>query len=300
MHWNDFLYVLAVVETGSALRAAERLGVNQATVLRRLDAIEAATGAQFFERTRSGLKPTEMGRLAAETAERIEQETQVFEKALAARRRSLAGSVRLTTSIGLADRLVLPGMRTFQSLYPSITVELLVADERLDIARGDADVALRAGSTPEGAGVVARRLPDVDWTIYCSRAYAAERGAPADRARIRGHEIVGLDGHVARLPAWQWLKESVPDAAVRFRSNSLVNMVSNLKAGLGVGPLPTLTGDAEPELMRCFPPPPELRSELWLIVREAIKTQPQVRALAEFLASYIRDTMSEAALPSSP
>lgn len=175
-----------------------------------------------------------------------------------------------------------------------------MADERLDIARGDADVALRAGSTPEGAGVVARRLPDVDWTIYCSRAYAAERGAPADRARIRGHEIVGLDGHVARLPAWQWLKESVPDAAVRFRSNSLVNMVSNLKAGLGVGPLPTLTGDAEPELMRCFPPPPELRSELWLIVREAIKTQPQVRALAEFLASYIRDTMSEAALPSSP
>ena len=152
---------------------------------------------------------------------------------------------------------------------------------------------MRAGSTPEGAGIVARRLPDVDWTIYCNRAYAAERGAPADRAGIRGHEIVGLDGHVARLLAWQWLKESVPDAVVRFRSNSLVNMVSNLKAGLGVGPLPTLTGDAEPELMRCFPPPPELRSELWLIVREAIKAQPQVRALTDFLASYIRDTLSE-------
>lgn len=300
MHWNDLLYVLAVVQTGSALRAAERLGVNQATVLRRLDAIEAVTGAQFFERNRSGLKPTEVGRLAADAAERIEQEIHAFERVLAARRRTLAGSVRLTTSVGLADRLVIPGMRSFQALYPSIAVELLIADERLDIARGEADVALRAGTGPEGGGIVARRLPDADWTVYCSRAYAAETGAPEDRAAIRGHAIVGLDGQMGRLPAWLWLKESAPDAVIRFRSNSLVNLVSNLKAGLGLGVLPAIIGDAEPELMRCFPPPPELRSELWLIVREAIKAQPQVRALTEFLASYIRDTLSKAAPPSAP
>ncbi|WP_119305119.1 LysR family transcriptional regulator [Dongia deserti] len=294
MRWNDFLYVLAVVQTGSALRAAERLGVNQATVLRRLDAIEAAAGAQFFERRRSGLKPTEIGRLAAEAALRMEREAQAFENTLAARRRTLAGSVRLTTSVGLADRLVIPGMRAFQSLYPSIVVELLVADEFLDIASGEADVALRAGSGPEGAGIVARRLPDQYWTVYCSHAYAAERGVPGDRAAIRGHEIVGLDGLMGRLPAWLWLKESAPDAVVRFRSNSLVNLVSNLKAGLGLGVLPTLIGDAEPELMRCLPPPPELRSELWLIVREDIKAQPHVRALTDFLANYIRGITSSA------
>lgn len=294
MQWNDLLYLLAIAQSGSAMRAAKRLGVNQATVLRRLDAIEAATGAQFFERRRSGLTPTDMGRLAAEAAARMECEAQSFESALAARRRSLEGSVRLTTSVGLADRFVIPGMRAFHALYPSVLVELMVADERLDIARGDADVALRGGSGPEGAGVVAQRLPDIDWTIYCSRAYAAERGAPSDRASIRGHEIVGLDGEMGRLRAWQWLRTSVPDAAVRFRSNSLVNMVSNLKAGLGVGPLPVITGDAEPELVRCFPPPPELRAELWLIVREAIKSQPHVRALVDFLAGYVRNIMSGA------
>jgi DNA-binding transcriptional LysR family regulator len=295
MQWNDLLYVLAIVRTGSALRAAEILGVNQATVLRRLDAIEAAAGTQFFERRRSGLKPTDLGRLAADAAARMEREAQSLETALSARRRTLAGSVRLTTSFGLADRLIVPGMRAFQALYPSIMVELLVADERLDIAGGEADVALRAGSAPEGNGIVARRLPDAPWTVYCSRAYAAERGAPRDRSEISGHEIVGLDGQMGRLPAWLWLAASAPNAVVRFRSNSLVNLVSNLKAGLGLGALPILTGDAEPELMRCFPPPPELYSELWLIVREEIKTQPHVRALTDFLASYIRDTMSAAA-----
>jgi DNA-binding transcriptional LysR family regulator len=295
MQWNDLLYVLAIVRTGSALRAAEILGVNQATVLRRLDAIEAAAGTQFFERRRSGLKPTDLGRLAADAAARMEREAQSLETALSARRRTLAGSVRLTTSFGLADRLIVPGMRAFQALYPSIMVELLVADERLDIAGGEADVALRAGSAPEGNGIVARRLPDAQWTVYCSRAYAAERGAPRDRSEISGHEIVGLDGQMGRLPAWLWLAASAPNAVVRFRSNSLVNLVSNLKAGLGLGALPILTGDAEPELMRCFPPPPELYSELWLIVREEIKAQSHVRALTDFLASYIRDTMSAAA-----
>lgn len=295
MQWNDLLYVLAIVRTGSALRAAEILGVNQATVLRRLDAIEAAAGTQLFERRRSGLRSTEVGRLVAEVAMRMEQEAQALENALAARRRTLAGSVRLTTSFGLADRLVIPGMRAFQALYPSIVVELLIADERLDIARGEADVALRAGSGPEGAGIVARRLPDAYWTVYCSRTYAAERGVPENRAAIPGHEIVGLDGQMGRLSAWLWLAASAPDAVIRFRSNSLINLVSNLKASLGLGVLPTLTGDAEPELMRCFPPPPELRSELWLMVREEIKAQPHVRAVTDFLASYIRDTMSTAA-----
>jgi DNA-binding transcriptional LysR family regulator len=79
MQWNDLLYVLAIVRTGSALRAAEILGVNQATVLRRLDAIEAAAGTQFFERRRSGLKPTDLGRLAADAAARMEREAQSLE-----------------------------------------------------------------------------------------------------------------------------------------------------------------------------------------------------------------------------
>ena len=305
MQWNDLLYILAVVQTGSALRAAERLGVNQATVLRRLDAIEAAAGMQFFERRRSGLKPTEIGALAAQTAMRMECEAQAFQNALAARRRTLAGSVRLTTSVGLADRLVMPGMRRFQALYPAITVELLIADEKLDIARGEADVALRAGSGPEGGGIVARRLPDAHWTVYCSRAYAAEHGAPQDRTAIHGHQVVGLDGEMGRLPAWLWLRDSAPGAVMRFRSNSLVNLVSNLKAGLGLGVLPTMIGDAEPELVRCFPPPPELASELWLIVREEIKAQPHVRALTDFLDHYIRGVSSSggdhhAAIPVAP
>lgn len=294
MQWDDLRYVLAVARTGSALRAARSLGVDQTTVLRKLDLLETTLGTSLFERRKSGQTPTPAGKLVADAAERIEKEARSLENALATRRRIVGGAVRLTTSDGLATRFVTPCMRAFQALYPGVSVELIATDERLDIAAGDADVALRGSSHPEGAGIVAQRMPDILWTIYCSPAYAAERGVPDCREALRGHEIVGFEGRLTRLPGWRWLADAVPDAVVRFRSSSFVSMVSNLKAGLGIGPLPTIIGDAEPDLVRCFPAPPELKDELWLIVREELKNEPHVRALTDFLASYVRDAFARA------
>ena len=294
MQWDDLRYVLALARAGSAMRAARELGVDQTTVLRKLDVLETTLGTSLFERRKSGQTPTSAGKLVVEAAERMEKEARALENTLATKRRVVGGAVRLTTSDGLATRFVTPCMRAFQALYPGVSIELIATDERLDIAAGEADVALRGSSHPEGAGIVAQRMPDVLWTIYCSAAYAAERGLPDCREALRGHEIVGFEGRLTRLPGWRWLADAVPDAVVRFRSSSFVSMVSNLKAGLGVGPLPTIIGDAEPELVRCFPAPPELRDELWLIVREELKNEPHVRAVTDFLASYVRDAFAAA------
>jgi DNA-binding transcriptional LysR family regulator len=291
--WNDLRYVLAVARAGSALRAADELGVNQSTVLRRIDALEGQLGAALFERRRTGQTLTAAGQRALEAAERIDGEIGALVTALAAQRRTLEGSVRLTTSESLAYRLVTPCLRAFHEVHPGVSVELIAADEKLDIARGDADLALRAGFPPEGAGIVARRLPGTLWTLYCSRAYAAERGMPGSIEEIGGHPVVGFEGRMVDLPGWRWLRTAAPEAAVRVRSNSMISMIFNLKAGLGVGPLPCIIGDGEAELVRCFPPPPEIQSDLWLIVRETLKMAPHVRAFADFLVDYIKRTMGQ-------
>jgi DNA-binding transcriptional LysR family regulator len=273
------------------------LGVNQTTVLRRLHALETALGVTLFERSTAGQALTRAGRVVATAAEQIEEQVRALESGLAAQRRSVVGSVRLTTSEVLAGRLVTPCLRAFRALYPGVPVELIASDERLDVARGEADVALRASARPEGAGIVAQRLPDLDWTIYCSRSYGSERGVPASRDALGGHDVVGVEGRMARLPAWVWLSAAMKDAAVPVRSNSFVGLVANLKAGLGLGALPVIIGDAEPELMRCFAPPPELKAELWLIVREDIKAEPHVRAFTDFLASHVRGACNSGAAP---
>jgi DNA-binding transcriptional LysR family regulator len=292
--WDDLRYVLAVARVGSALRAAEQLGVNQTTVLRRLEALEASLSAQLFERRRSGHKLTPAGRVVVTSAERIEREALGLKSALDAERRALSGSVRLTTSESLAARLISPCLRSFRACHPEVTVEVLVTDERLDLARGEADIALRASSRPQGAGVVARRLPDAHWTIYCSRSYAEERGLPKSREDIHRFDIVGMEGRMAQLEGWRWLAAAAAGASIRCRSNSLTNLVSNLKSGLGLGALPTIVGDAEPDLVRCLAPPPELSSELWLIVREEVRANAHVRAFADHLTDYVREIVSSA------
>lgn len=295
MQWDDLRYVLAVARTGSALRAAQSLGVNQTTVLRRLDLLEAAVGEPIFERRTSGLSLTEAGRVVTDAAERMEQEAQALRNKLNARQRTIAGSVRLTASEVVDVCLVTPCLMSFHAMYPDVAVELIVSNAALDIAGGEADVGLRAGLRPQGAGVVARRLPDLDWAIYCSRAYAAERGIPDRQDAIAGHHIVGMEGRLAQLRSWQWLANSAPGTAIRLRCNSLLNLVSNVKAGLGLGAMPVIVGDAEPELVRCITLPPELRAELWLILREDVKSQPHIRALADFLAKFVRDKLAETA-----
>jgi DNA-binding transcriptional LysR family regulator len=295
MDWDDLRFVLAVRRGGSALAAAGELDVNQSTVMRRIEHTEKDLGVQLFERRQSGYFPTHHGSLAADTAERIEVEVRYLQSAIAAARRVLTGTVRLTTNEMLANRIVAPWLQSFQKLHPGVRTELVADDRRLNLARGEADIALRASSRPEGAGIVIRRMPGLAWAVYCSRTYGDEHGTPTSREDIRNHAVVGMDGRLAKLPGPRWINAAALDAQVRFRSNSLTNLVSNLRAGLGVATLPCIVGDSEPELVRCFPPPPELEAEMWLIVREELKSAPQIRAFADLLAAYLHSIRAQLA-----
>jgi DNA-binding transcriptional LysR family regulator len=287
MEWDDLRFVLAVRRAGSALRAAHELRVNQSTVTRRIAQLEAALGIELFDRRQAGYIATEKGEQVACAAEQIEAVVERLGVDLAAAQRVLSGAVRLTTSETIANKLVAQCLGAFQKLHPGIHVQLITDDRRFDIARGEADIALRAGSNPQGGGIVIRRVPDAAWAVYCSLDYARDQGMPTCREQIRDHAIIGMEGHMAQVDGPRWLHEAAGDAPTRFRSNSLTNLVSSLRAGLGVATLPCFVGDSEPELVRCFPPPPELVSDMWLIIREELRSSPHIRAFADYLATYL-------------
>lgn len=295
MDWDDLRFILAVARSGSALRAADALGVNQTTVMRRMVQLETAVGADLFERRQRGYRLTPLGKRIAATAARVEDEVNALRSALDAERRALSGSVRITTSEAFANNVIAPFLSAFRRQHPGIMVELITDDRRLDLARGEADVALRANSAPRGSGIVARRLPRVAWSVYCSRAYAHEHGIPDTVAALDGHAVVGADGNMANLPGPRFLARAAPGARISASSNSMTNLVSALKAGLGIATLPCLLGDAEPNLVRCLPPIPELDAELWLIVREDIRSAAHVRAFTDCLGAHIHGLRAQLA-----
>jgi DNA-binding transcriptional LysR family regulator len=288
--WGDLRFVLAVARSGSALRAAQALGVNQTTVARRMAELEAAVGADLVERKRTGYHLTPLGQRIAAMAARIEDEVKALESAIGADQRAVSGAVRVTTPEILANILITPWLRTFRKQHPGILVELITDDRRLNLARGEADVALRGSvgdDRPQDAGVVVRRLSRALWSVYCSRSYADEHGRPVTLEALDGHSIVSMDGPLADLPGPRWLVRNAPNSTISARSNSLTNLVSAMKAGLGVAMLPCVAGDSDSDLVRCLPPITELGGDLWLIVREEIKSTPHVRAVADSLATHI-------------
>jgi DNA-binding transcriptional LysR family regulator len=294
MDWDDLKFVLAVARAGSAHRAARELKVNQTTVMRRIAQVQADIGGDLFETKQSGQTLTPLGQSVAAAAEKIEGEVIALQSTIAAQQRVLSGSVRFTSNEALTNRMVMPSLKIFRKQYPGIAVELITADRRLDIARGEADVALRAGARPEGSGVVAQRFPDTPWTVYCSRTYAEEHGTPGTPDELKAHAVVSIEGPLTTLPAFLWFSRLTSGASIGTRSNSMTNLASALKGGLGIAPLPCIIGDAEADLMRCFPPVPELTTEVWLVIREDIRQAPHVRAFVDFLAAHLRARMPTA------
>ncbi|MGE0565112.1 MAG: LysR family transcriptional regulator [Pseudolabrys sp.] len=285
--WDDLRFVLAVARAGSALRAAKILNVNQTTVARRVARIEAAIGADLFEARRDGYRLTPLGEMVAAGAERIDAEMRVIQNAIEAKLRLVSGSIRFTSAEVVANRIVAPFLREFRRQYPEVIVELIADDRQLDVARGEADVALRASARPEGGGLVAQRLPGFAWAAYCSGAYADEHGLPATIEELNSHAVIAMDSPTSRGLHFRWLTVVAEKAPISARSNSLTNLVSAVKAGLGVGMLPCFVGDTEPDLLRCLPPVRELDAESWLIVREDIRHAPHVRAFVDALAAHM-------------
>ncbi len=282
--WDDLRYVLAVTRSGTASGAAELLGVNATTVSRRIASLEAELGLELFQKRQSGYLPTPTGEQAARTAAAIEVEVEGLRNGIAAQRRVTSGLVRFTCPETIASYLVAPWLVGFRSLFPSVRIEVINSDSMLDLGKGEADVAMRVGLSPSGTGIVARRLPDCPWTAYCSRTYARDHGVPASPDAMRDHALVGLEGYMARLPSSVWFEEVVGADRVPLRCNSLGNVVETIKADLGVAMLPCLIGDLVHDLVRCYPPIPELNAQMWLIVREDMKAAPHVRAFVDFLA----------------
>ena len=278
--WDDLLYVLSVGRSGSLSGAARALRVNHSTVFRRIGAIEEQLGVRLFDRRRDGYAPTAAGEAVIALAGRMDEEVLALERSLAGEDLRPSGTVRVTTTDTMIAT-VTPICGAFRNLYPEICIELITGNERLNLSRRDADIALRPALDPP-ENLHGRRLADIAFAVYGARPYlAAAGGGGLDRA----HAWVGLDESLSHLSAYQWLAANVPAERVGFRSNAFEAVLSACRAGLGLAVLPCYMADPAPELTRLGDPIPELATGFWLLVHEDLRRTARVRAFIDFAAA---------------
>lgn len=183
--WDDMHYALAVARNGSTLRAARDLAVSQTTVARRIDQLEMALACRLFDRRQAGYRLTEVGRKAMRTLEAIEREVDALVAQFPARQRQSLGGLRIGADAGVAQRVLMPVLDALRPQFPSVSWELVITEAHLDVAGGEADLAVRAEEPPNEASLIVRRLPLLDgssrhWLVYQQR----RRADPALRALI--------------------------------------------------------------------------------------------------------------------
>jgi DNA-binding transcriptional LysR family regulator len=220
-------------------------------------------------------------------AEQIERAVLTFDQHKETIARSEVGTIRLTCPEPIMHRVLQSGLLDrFHARHPGLRVEFVMSDKYLDLAKGDADVALRSGDTEDNE-LVGRKIADSIWAVYGSRDYLERRGKPGKVEDLRRHALVGLDDSMANHRVTKWMRAVAPDGEIAARVSSILGLVSAAKSGIGLAPLPTALGDAEADLTRALDPIPELARSWRLLTHPDLRKTPRVSAFFNFVEEEI-------------
>jgi DNA-binding transcriptional LysR family regulator len=292
---DDLRAFCRVVELGSISAAARMQGETKGSISRRVSRLElqlgiqllarhprsvvpTTEGMQFFSKVRAGLLLLEEG---AELARESKNEPR--------------GQLRITAPIDLAQEWLSPLLVEFQSLHPRLTIELLSADERLDLVAHQIDVAMRAtgaGGLPD-MGYSARRLTDLRFGFFATPAYLAKAGVPrAPEALLEQALILRTSMH-HKLSLFCDDPEQAPVTLMltpRFSSNSFATVLRLTLAGAGIGFMPSLIAQAarqRGELMPVLADWQGERSDLFMITLGGQRAPAKVVAFKQFIQEKI-------------
>jgi DNA-binding transcriptional LysR family regulator len=236
LNLNDLLVFVRVVDYGGFAAASRALGIPKSTLSQRLSALEKAIGVRLVQRTSRSFVVTEIGRDFHRHAAAMLIEAEAAEHVIKGRLAEPSGTVRITTSLPIAQFRLARVLPRLAASYPKVRVELHVSDRFVDIVQEGFDIAIRNhfAALPD-TDLVQRRINfDPAWLV-ASVEYLQEKGMP-----VQPEDASALDGLMASPSdtAWRLQNDQGVVAEVtplpRYVANETVCLLEAAKAGLGV------------------------------------------------------------------
>ncbi|WP_245944344.1 LysR family transcriptional regulator [Marinospirillum perlucidum] len=282
IHWDDFETLLAIADTGSLSGAARELGVSHATIFRRLGEMEKRLGVLLFERSRRGYAPTQAGEDLAATAREIQASVLAVERKVAGRDLQPRGPIWVTTTDSLLAGLLAPLFVDFRQEFPEISLDIAVSNQPFNLTRREADVAIRASNSPPDH-LVGRKLVEIGMAVYGRKS-----DYPQAVANLDEEPWVGPGARLMDQPLIDWMTDQGYDDLCYFRVDTLIGMLSAVKAGMGIAVLPCYLADYETDLIQLTDPIESLSYPLWFLLHPDLRGVARINSLLEFMTEAVR------------
>lgn len=254
INWDDVRYLLAVGDAGSFAQAGRQLRVEHTTVARRIARLERVASARLVSRTREGVVLTAAGAAMIGHLRRIEEQLESALRQAAAFDLAIEGTIRIATSEMFATGFLCDRLPDLQRQYPHLRTELQVGTGSVNLARREADIAVRLmpeDRRPSDPELVARKAGTIAFSLYGSRTYLAERPIPSGPVEsLAGHRLLHFNDSAPRAVGSEWLRERDRGCEYVLRTNAIPVLLAAAQSGLGLTVLPTFVADRHPELVR--------------------------------------------------
>jgi DNA-binding transcriptional LysR family regulator len=273
--WQDLRVFLALGRGGSLSAAARALGVNHATIARRIQSLEASLGAKLVERRPDGYRLTPAGNEALAAASDMEAASLTLGRL--GDDDAPRGLVRINAPPALAEGFLIARMAALAQVYPGLDIDLATDLRSVSLERHQADIAIRL-SRPDDGDVIARPLLAIGYGFYgtseaCQRVEGG--GEPV---------FVGFNEADGFVPEAAWLARQFPRARVAFRAANQLAQAIAARAGAGLALLPHYIGRSDDALRPCDLAAAHPPRDAFLITRRRDRGDRPVRVVAEHVA----------------
>ena len=278
--WEDLHHFVTLAREGTLSATARTLGVDHATVARRVAALEESTGLKLIDRRSRATTLTDDGKRIAMVAAPMEEAAFAVGRAAQAAKPGIDGEVTISAPPNFASSVIAPQLVRLRQQHPGIRIKLIGEKRRASLGRREADVALRL-MRPVEAGLFVRRIGSFGFSLYGAASYL-EKTPP------HAFAFIGYDASMAESPQEVWLRAIIGEREVVLRTNDLETQVAAVRAGLGIAALPHYLGDGDPRLQRHAVAGRPISRDVWLAVHRDLRQVPPVRAVMEFLVSCLK------------
>jgi DNA-binding transcriptional LysR family regulator len=273
MDWEDLRFFLSVATTGSLTGAARALNVNQATVSRRLAALEAQLNVRLVDRLTRESRLTAIGQQILQDVLDIEAKAFAIERKCSSSKAAVRSKVTITAPPILARHFLTPNLVTLTTMSPMVQLSILSEPHFASLSRMEADLALRLSPPIEDTDIV-KKVGLMQFSLYAKNDYPYA----LDEKRW---EFVGYTERQGDFAHKRWLYEIIGSKRVACEVTDLSHQYEAACTGIGVAGLPCFIGDRDDRLIKLENNLPMLNLDIWIAMHPDRRNDTVVRKTAD-------------------